>query len=86
MTDEKAPAKPITISLAWYIKEYKVVSVTNTTAFKPGEWKTPEEVERWCQRPGFTVIMADNSLLQEVTGALITNAVKAIPIPTLPTL
>lgn len=78
-----SPPKPIAITLSWYIKDYKVAQITNTTWYKPGQWLAPPVVQRLCDLPGWTVIMADNQLLSEITGALITNAVKAIPMPTI---
>ena len=81
MTD--TPPKPITITLTWYIKDYKVAATTNYLGHRPGDWISPQEAAEMNARPGWTVITADNQLLSELTGAVITNVVKAIPIPTI---
>lgn len=74
--------------VAWYIKQYKVVSITNTTTLKPGMWLEPDYVEQICklaQKPGsdWSVQCVDNDLAQELTGAAVSAVSKAIPLPTL---
>jgi hypothetical protein len=70
--------KPITITLAWYIRDYKVAAITNTTKYKPGEWLSPAAVQALCDLPGWTVVITDNQLLQTITGIAMDAAEKSI--------
>jgi hypothetical protein len=63
-----ANTKPVTLVLAWYLRDYKVTAVQNTTFYKPGMWLTVELVQKLCDLPGWTVQMADNDLLGTLLG------------------
>jgi hypothetical protein len=56
-------SRKVQLVLAWYVHEYKVLSITGTTYYKPGEWLSPEVVEQCCALPNWTVTMTDNSML-----------------------
>jgi hypothetical protein len=72
------PPKPIIIVLAWYVHDYKVKSITNTTWYKPGQWLSPTVVQKLCDLPGWQVNMADNDLIAAITGMALNAGSKAI--------
>jgi hypothetical protein len=63
-----ASAKPVEIQLAWYVNDYKVLNVMNTTLLKPGEWLAVGVVDQLCATPGWTVKMADNDVINTLFG------------------
>jgi hypothetical protein len=65
------PAKDITLVLAWYVHDYKVKAISNTTWYKPGMWLSPDVVQKICDMPGWDVQMVDNDLIQMLTGLAI---------------
>lgn len=60
--------KQIEIQLAWYLNDYKVIAISNSTILKPGEWLSVEAVDQLCAEPGWTVKMADNEAIQTLFG------------------
>lgn len=71
--------KPITVLLAYGIRQYRVTSVTNTTILKPGMWLSEEYVTELCVHPDWTVTMADD----QIVGQLMGLALGALPVPKL---
>lgn len=63
-----AAVKPVELQLAWYINDYKVVAITNTTLLKPGEWLSVGCVDQIVNTTGWTVKIADNDLVQLLFG------------------
>jgi hypothetical protein len=63
-----AANKPVEISLAWYINDYKVLNIMNTTILKPGEWLAVSVVDQLNATKGWTVKMADNDLINTLFG------------------
>lgn len=63
-----APAadKKIKVTFAWYIRDYKVIKISNTTSLKPGMWLTPGVVEKCCQTPNWLVTIVDNSMVENL--------------------
>jgi hypothetical protein len=70
-----AANKPVEIQLAWYVNDYKVLNIMNTTILKPGQWLAVSVVDQLCAAKGWTVKMADNDLINTLfglgTGALV---------------
>jgi hypothetical protein len=66
--DPPAPAegKTIELSLCWYVRDYKVVAITNSTSLKPGMWITPAVAEKLAQTPRWRVSCADNSVISSL--------------------
>jgi hypothetical protein len=63
-----AADKAVEIQLAWYINDYKVLSVMNTTLLKPGEWLAVSAVDQLCAAKGWTVKVADNEVIGTLFG------------------
>ncbi len=74
------PTKPIEITLAWYIHDYKVKAITNTTWYKPGMWLAPVVVQKLCDLPGWQVNMVDNDLVELIFGAAMSVGKKGLGI------
>jgi hypothetical protein len=74
--DAAAAVKSVELQLAWYFEDYKVITISNTTILKPGEWLAVEAVDQINLTKGWTVRMADNDILAAVTGMAM-NAGKA---------
>jgi hypothetical protein len=65
-----AKGKTVHLLLSWYVHDYKVISVSNTTYLKPGMWLTPVAAEKCCQLEGWEVTIVDNEVLGTVVGAV----------------
>jgi hypothetical protein len=63
-----AETKPVEIQLAWYIEDYKVLNIMNTTILKPGQWLSVAAVDQLNATKGWTVKMADNDLINTLFG------------------
>jgi hypothetical protein len=63
-----AANKPVEIQLAWYVETYKVLAIMNTTILKPGESLSVEAVDQLNATPGWTVKIADNTVIQTLFG------------------
>jgi hypothetical protein len=63
-----AKDKSCEIQLAWYVNDYKVLNVMNTTILQPGEWLSVTAVNQLCAAKGWTVKMADNDLIGTLFG------------------
>lgn len=63
-----AASKPVLLQLAWYVEDYKVVAIDNTTILKPGEWLSVNAVDQINATPGWTVKMADNDIVAALFG------------------
>jgi hypothetical protein len=74
----EATHKPIVIVLEWFVHDYKVKSITNTTWYKPGQWLAPNVVQKLCDLPGWQVNMVDNDLIAAITGMALNAGSKAI--------
>lgn len=73
LPDQTSKAKQCVITLAWYVRQYKVLSITNNTQLKPGMWLWPAYVEKLCQLNGWEVHIVDNDLttiLPQVLGGV----------------
>ena len=66
-----AKGKTVELTVAWYLKDYKVISITNTTYLKPGMWLTPRALEQANQWDGWQVTVVDNEVLSNITSAII---------------
>lgn len=77
--DAAAAHKPIELQLAWYVTEYKVIAISNSTILKPGEWLSVGAVDQINKTAGWTVKMADNDIVKMLFGmgsGALTAAVK----------
>ncbi len=73
------PPKKVKITFAYGAHDYKVVEVFNTTAFKPGEWKSAEFVEKLIAREDIEEIRCiDDSIVSMVMGSAISGVVGKI--------
>jgi hypothetical protein len=66
--DAAGANKPVEIQLAWYVEDYKVLAVQNTTILKPGEWLSVEAAQQLCDTKGWTVKSADNDVIATLFG------------------
>lgn len=66
--DFAAKDKTVDLQLAWYVEDYKVVAITNTTILKPGEWLSPEAVDQINLTKGWKVAMGDNAIIASLLG------------------
>ena len=76
---EEHPAKPITLTLEFYIHDFKVTAITNSTYYKPGEWMTIEVAQKCCDTPGWQVNIVDNTIVQTLLNFGIQTGLKALP-------
>ena len=65
---QTAPKKIITLTLAYFINSYKVVSISNSTYYRPGEWMSVEVAQDCCNIDNWQVVMADNQFIQSLIG------------------
>jgi hypothetical protein len=72
-----AVAKPITVTLAYGVRQYEVKAVTNTTILKPGMWLDEDYVKLLCDHPDWTVSVVDDQIIQQLIGV----AIGGLPIP-----
>lgn len=80
MTDQSTPPpKQVTLSLTYYVDQWKVSACTNSVWPRPGMMLDEAEVTKLCDRPNWEVKIIDNDILATVLGI----AKAAIPIPTL---
>jgi len=63
-----AADKPVEIQLAWYVNDFKVLAIQNSTILKPGEWLSVAAVDQLCATKGWTVKMADNAVIGTLFG------------------
>ena len=66
--DAASRDKPVEVQLAWYVNDYKVLGITNTTVLKPGEWLAVEAVDQLNATKGWTTKMADNAVIATLFG------------------
>lgn len=71
--------KPITLTLEYYVKVYKVTAITNSTYYRPGEWMSPEVAQACCDTDGWTVNMVDNQIIQSFLNFGLSKAQGLIP-------
>jgi hypothetical protein len=76
-----AVLKPVEVQLAWYIEDYKVLNIMNTTILKPGEWLSVAAVDQLNATKGWTVKMADNELIGTLLGIGTSGLIGAAKIP-----
>lgn len=60
------PAKKVTLSLTYAFNEYKVVSISNSTLFKPAEYLTETQVKEACGWPNWDITMIDPDIPGQV--------------------
>lgn len=77
-----AGLKPVTLKLAWGLRNYRVLEVSNGTMLKPGMWLPPAYVQVLCDWPGWTVDMVDDQIIQQ----LMMTAIAKLPVPSLSSL
>ena len=74
--------KKIEIALMWgdMARAYKVITIKNTTWYRPGIWLSEEIVGKICELPDWTVTLTDDDLWKNVLG-FIGGKLPAVAIP-----
>ena len=75
---EPPPAnKEVEISLLymWETGRWQVVTVTNTTWYRPGDWLSEEVVDAICKIPRWTIKMQSYELLSKLVSFIKPNLV-----------
>jgi len=83
--DKSVINKNVDLSLEWFglFKAYKVISITSTTWYKPGEWLSEEVVTQCCQTKGWNVTMAHDDFFKNALMSIFQFPQIALPGPTL---
>lgn len=63
---EQSNSKKHILSLSFAFNDYKVVSVTNSTHFKPGDLLSIETVTAVCDDPNWEVQMVDPDIASHI--------------------
>lgn len=66
--DKSVITQKVDLSLEWngLFHAYKVISITNTTWYKPGEWLSEDVVTACCQTKGWSVTMAHDDFFKNL--------------------
>lgn len=73
--------KDQTIVLAFGERQYKVVTITNSTAYVPGEWLNKPVVDALCKDKNWQVTMAQDQLLQSLFSGVTGRVISTMPLP-----
>lgn len=75
MPNPPTHGKPVTLSLTYYVNEWKVSACTNSVWPRPGMMLDEVEVTKLCDRDNWEVKIIDNQILQTVLG-MVTTAIQ----------